>query len=222
MKRVTILALAVCTFGAHAFGQQDSTYFFQHRTLPILYYEASEDLRSFLAGPTATLGLTALSTLRDGEALSEEAYAYAATIDSYRVERIALTNYEIFIITPPRPYKTPLCYLIGIVYPKEAPGPLPLGYFTLERGAGLDGKPYNPLCAWVVTEGNLNHLNYGDKGITDNRSDFLQKMVVQLTDAEEASGGITINRKRGTGKVLDRDGVQKQAKRDKKKRSKEG
>ena len=81
------------------------------------------------------------------------------------VHKLLVGNYPCAILEMPEPWFITGAYFVGLVLhvpladinPEDRDAPL--HYYTLERGASLDGQPRTVLCSWT---GDGTHCNFGD------------------------------------------------------------
>ncbi len=189
-----ILFCVLCLAYAPASAQLDPNYAFQHRVLPGMYYRYQYELRSLLRAPEVGRVLTAWQA-NVNEGFPDSAKVASVRRAEWKVDSFDVSGLIVYVITPPKPKKSPLCYLFGLVYPKEGATQdfhvLKRGFYTLERN---DMDPsYTPLCGWIVTAENASHQNYGDyKG--KKPEDFVRRIADHVRGVKklEKKAGIDI------------------------------
>jgi len=163
---------------SQVYAQRNDAYVFQHRVLPRLYYENPALLRIILRKPNAGKILAAYSRkIYEGIPNSQELNSVKRPL--WRVDSLLQDGVIAYILTPPPPAESPLCYLIAVIYPVEGDTSkffvLRKGFYTLEKNK-LDPN-YIPICSLVYTKEGYFHSNYGAFN-SRNKVKFAQKAVL--------------------------------------------
>ena len=147
-----------------------------------------------LADPVIYLGILAsedapkfIGNMIDAVA-SDFGQSPAFHADAITVHPLRVGRYPCAVIEMPEPGDVAEAYftaLVGMIDLADGPPPesedLPARYFTLEKGATLDGQPRTVLAEWDATS----HMNYGDGPIATVEA-FLQAIEEHLGE-ENAS-----------------------------------
>ena len=154
-------------FGTRA-TQGDGIYYLQHRLLPRWVRQPGG---AFFDDLSRGVPQQLVSSATD---LVDEDYAS-------QIELTVVEPDQIYVLTFPEPYRSPLCYHVAIVKTEDN-----LRYYTLEKTAafGLEDD-YAMFCGWS----NGSHLNFGARDYKDLES-FANELR-GLSGSEEAGAAFT-------------------------------
>jgi hypothetical protein len=152
------------------FGQPDQDrphchhYSFAHVALRQIAHAHPVGCLSMLASPDAISFLTDVWKQVD-EHCRERGETSTINPAEFVVHKFCIDNYPCAILEMPEPWFVTGAHFVALVLmvPLDQIDPAdrdaPLFYYTLERGASLDGTPRTVLCSWTK-EGT--HCNFGD------------------------------------------------------------
>lgn len=150
---------------------KDALYQFEHHNFRKLFYD--EEVKTVEAlinkkGFIYCVYLKHCELMGQTSKYSEEQFVLKA----YANDR----NQIVFILTPPEPYRAPLCYQIYLLVDSDGK---PNTYYTLEKD--LVSTPV--LCSWGH-EGT--HYNYGSKNINDLCGPFVKELDIDSANSFSA------------------------------------
>ncbi len=140
-------------------------YTFAHIALRQVAFSHPVGCLGTLASPDATAFLTDLWSQVDQHCREQRNETSTINPAEFVVHKLCLGEFPCAIVELPEPWFITGAHFVAIVLqvPLDRIDPhdkdAPLQYFTLERGASLDGQPRTVLCSWTKSG---THCNFGD------------------------------------------------------------